>query len=108
MTLPPAAPLLDLPRPWLGVGLRQWDPGVDLEWWRAAIAAALDRFLESHGGSAVQVPCHRAVRWSQTDDTGAGEAVREHMARGAIASMRWTSICLGPSEPPCLRAAIWC
>jgi glycosyltransferase involved in cell wall biosynthesis/polysaccharide pyruvyl transferase WcaK-like protein len=81
VALPPA-PLLDLPRPWLGVGLRQWDPGVDLERWRAAIAAALDRFLESHSGSAVLVPCHRAVRWPQTDDTGAGEAVRVRMARG--------------------------
>lgn len=89
------------------MGLRQWDPGVDLEWWRAAIAAALDRFLESHGGSAVLVPCHRAVRWPQTDDTGAGEAVREHMARGdrvhaVDVDLPWAE------RAACLRAAIRC
>lgn len=77
----PPAPTLDLPRPWVGVALRQWDVEVDDEAWQAETAAALDRFLERHGGTALFVPCHRAVSWPLTDDTGAGEAVRVRMQR---------------------------
>lgn len=79
VSLPPA-PKLGLPRPWLGVALRQWDVNADSEHWQIETAAALDRFLEQSGGTALLVPCHRPVRWPLTNDAGAGEAVRHRMA----------------------------
>src|SRR5206468_9512688 len=48
VSLPPA-PKLELPRPWLGVALRQWDANADSEHWQTETAAALDRFLEQSG-----------------------------------------------------------
>jgi polysaccharide pyruvyl transferase CsaB len=77
----PPAPKLELPRPWLGVALRQWNLNADSEHWQTETAAALDRFLEQSGGTALLVPCHRPVRWPLTDDAGAGEAVRQRMAQ---------------------------
>jgi polysaccharide pyruvyl transferase CsaB len=77
----PPAPKLELPRPWLGVALRQWDVNADSEHWQTETAAALDRFLEQSGGTALLVPCHRPVRWPLTDDAGAGEAVLQRMVR---------------------------
>lgn len=75
----PEPPPLDLPRPWLGVALRPWDVDVDPTQWQAEVAAAIDRFLDEHGGTALFVPCHRSVSWPLTDDTTAGEAVQARM-----------------------------
>ncbi len=77
----PPAPKLELPRPWLGVALRQWDVNADSEHWQTETAAALDRFLEQSGGTAILVPCHRPVRWPLTNDAGASEVVRHRMVR---------------------------
>jgi polysaccharide pyruvyl transferase CsaB len=79
VSLPPA-PKLELPRPWLGVALRQWDVNADSEHWQTETAAALDRFLEQSGGTALLVPCHRPVRWPLTNDGGISEVVRQRMA----------------------------
>ncbi len=76
----PQGPALELPRPWLGVALRQWEDNAEPERWQAATAAALDEHLERCGGTVLMVPCHRAVSWPLTDDAGAGEAVRARMA----------------------------
>ncbi len=77
----PPAPKLELPRPWLGVALRHWDVNADSEHWQTETAAALDRFLEQSGGTAILVPCHRPVRWPLTNDAGASEVVRHRMVR---------------------------
>ncbi len=82
LDLSPAGPV-GVPRPLVGVALRQWDVGVDPERWQSGIAASLDRFLEAHGGTALFVPCHRGVDWPLTDDTAVGEAVRARMKRRA-------------------------
>lgn len=70
-----------LPRPLLGVAVREWDIGVDPEAWQSALAQALDHTLERDGGTVVFVPCHRSVAWPLTDDTGAASAVRARMAQ---------------------------
>jgi polysaccharide pyruvyl transferase CsaB len=75
----PAVQALELPRPWLGVALRQWDIGVNDTDWKTATAAALDDFLARHGGTAIFVPAHRGVSWPLTDDTAAANAVRGRM-----------------------------
>jgi glycosyltransferase involved in cell wall biosynthesis/polysaccharide pyruvyl transferase WcaK-like protein len=74
-------PALELPRPWLGVALRQWDIDVDPDRWPGETAAALDRHLADHGGTAIFVPFHRAVSWPLSDDTVAATSVISLMER---------------------------
>lgn len=80
VALPEVAPL-DLPRPLIGVSVRAWDVDVDPDAWTTAVAGALDDALARTGGTAVFVPCHRAVSWPLTDDEAAADAVRARMAR---------------------------
>ncbi|HWP42341.1 MAG TPA: polysaccharide pyruvyl transferase family protein, partial [Blastocatellia bacterium] len=62
-------------RPLVGVALREWDVGVAPDVWERGIAAALDSFLESHGGRIVFIPFHKTVDWPLTDDKGVAERV---------------------------------
>ena len=75
----------ELPRPFVGVVLR--DP--DLEGsglaWEAEVAAALDAFLDEHNGSIFFVPFVRQMNAPPTDDRAVAERVRELMRRAANA-----------------------
>jgi len=70
-------------RPVLGVALRSWDTSADPAIWEAEVAAALDDFLETEGGTILFMPFHLAVDWPLTDDTGACERVRSQMRRAS-------------------------
>lgn len=71
----PSPPPVDLPRPWLGVSLRQWDLGVDQARWQREVGRAIERQLRVTGGGGVFVACHRGVSWPLTDDAAVADAV---------------------------------
>jgi len=75
-----ALPTLDLPRPILGVALRNWSIAVDAETWEPEVAAALDEFLSRHGGSVLFLPFQRSTVESDNDKAIA-ERVRSRMSR---------------------------
>jgi polysaccharide pyruvyl transferase CsaB len=66
-------------RPFIGVALRNWDIGVDPEEWEREVAAALDTFIDSHGGTPLFIPFHKAVNSSLTDDLGIAERISSLM-----------------------------
>lgn len=70
---PPAA-LAGLPRPLIGVAMREWESAG--AGWEAAVADALAALRARHGGTLVFVPLHRTVDWPLTDDHGVAERVR--------------------------------
>lgn len=53
--------VLHLPRPVLGVALRNWNLGVDTGRWEAEVAGALNLFLEQHSGSVLFLPFQRSA-----------------------------------------------
>jgi polysaccharide pyruvyl transferase CsaB len=83
----PGRCLLEAPveRPLIGVALRQWNVGVEPETWERAVAEALDRFIELHGGTAVFMPFHRPVEGGLADDRLLANRVSERMRLSARA-----------------------
>jgi polysaccharide pyruvyl transferase CsaB len=77
------APGQSMQRPLIGVALRQWNVGVEPESWESAVAAALDSFIDSHGGTAIFIPFHRAVPGGLADDRVLAHRVRDRMLRKA-------------------------
>ncbi|MGB7924912.1 MAG: polysaccharide pyruvyl transferase family protein [Pyrinomonadaceae bacterium] len=73
---------IETERPLIGVALRNWDIGVDPDEWEREVAAALDAFIESHGGTPLFIPFHKAVNSSLTDDLGIAERVSGLMRHG--------------------------
>lgn len=81
-----ALPTLDLPRPILGVALRNWSIGINSETWEWEVAAALDELLSRHGGSVLFLPFQRST--SENDnDRAVAERVRSRMSRHQSATI---------------------
>ena len=94
-SLPPAGVL---PPPLVGVSLRHWAIGTYPDFWQRALAAALDEFLETSGGSVLFLP-FQTCAGERENDLAVIERVRSSMcAQGA------TRI-LPDSSPEALYAA---
>ncbi len=94
-----AAPPSDR-RPLLGVALRHWDFEIEPARWEAAVAEALDRFLDVHGGGVIFLPFQQESLAIENDAAVAGR-VRDRMRHQEAAFLF-----LGGSDPSRLAAAI--
>ncbi len=102
--LPPAEParvqhclaevgLADPPRPLIGVAPRPWSVGVDPDAWLAAVARALDAFLERHGGSVLFLP------FQASSDPSAQDAAAVARIRGQMRRADRTAVLPAPAPP---------
>ncbi len=66
--------------PIVGVALRPWARGVEPAAWETAVARALDRLLETTGGTLLFAPFERSP-WSDDDDFAIAARVRRRLAR---------------------------
>ncbi len=73
-------------RPVVVVAVRHWDEGVRPDVWQAHVAAALDRFVESHDAVPVFLPFQSRAEHGLSDDAVAGR-IRAEMRHGARAVM---------------------
>ncbi len=71
--------MLDLPRPVLGVALRNWSIAINAEAWELQVTEALDIFLDRHPeGSVVFLP-FQLSRGEENDDEAIANRVRARM-----------------------------
>lgn len=85
-------------RPFVGVSLRHWAIGAYPEFWQREVAAALDAFLEKHGGTIVFLP-FQTHEGERENDAAVIERVRSSM-RG-----RESTMVVADSSPETLAAA---
>jgi len=87
------------PAPVLGVSLRPWAIGAFPEFWEREVAAALDAFVERHGGSILFLP-FQTLAGDRENDIAVAERVRAAMRTANSARL------LSDSSPQSLYAAI--
>ena len=87
------------PSPIVGVSLRPWAIGAYPEFWQREVAAALDAFLEKHGGSILFLP-FQTHAGERENDVAVAERVRSLMRAAEAARV------LPDSSPEALYAAI--
>ena len=71
---------LDLPRPILGVAVRNWTTDVHSQEWESAVAFALDDFQVSHGGVVLFIPFQRSSI-AMEDDLTIARRIQSSMSR---------------------------
>ncbi len=86
------------PAPIVGVSLRPWTLGAYPEFWQREVAAALDAFLEEHGGSILFLP-FQTHPGERENDRAVAERVRSWMRAPEAARL------LPDSSPEALYAA---
>jgi len=86
------------PSPVLGVSLRPWAIGAYPEFWQREVGAALDAFLEKHGGSILFLP-FQTHAGERENDVAVAERVRSSMRAPESARV------LTDSSPEALYAA---
>ncbi len=87
--------------PIVGVALRPWSRGADPAAWEAAVAAALDRFVERTGATLLFVPFEKSP-WTEDDDFALASRVRRRLAHGDRAAV--LSGLLAPQDTASLLA----
>ena len=85
--------------PIVGVSLRSWEIGVYPDFWQREVAAALDAFLERHGGSILFLP-FQTLAGARENDVAVIERVRSFMRASSPTRV------LPDSTPEALHAAI--
>jgi len=100
--LEPTRPPAPLPEaaPRVGVAVRHWAFGVHPVFWEGEVAAALDRFLERHGGSVVFLP-FQDFPGEAENDVNVAARVRSRMKRQNQATLYAT-----PCAPAELAAVV--
>ncbi len=89
---------LDLPKPVLGVALRNWDIGVNPEAWESQVTEALDIFLDRHPeGSIVFLPFQLSRSHGDDDEAIANrvQARMRHHSRTAVSQYSGDASSLG-------------
>ncbi|HEY1434962.1 MAG TPA: polysaccharide pyruvyl transferase CsaB, partial [Thermoanaerobaculia bacterium] len=94
MGLEPRAPIV-------GVALRPWSRGAGPAPWEAAVAAALDLFVERTGATLLFVPFEKSP-WTEDDDFALASRVRRRLARADRAAI--LSGLLAPQDTASLLA----
>lgn len=85
-------------RPIVGVVVRQWDVNVDPASWQAAVAAGLDRFVETEGGTILFVPFQQ-THAPLTNDLAVANQIKSRMRYQASAHI------LEGDHPAAVRAS---
>ncbi len=65
--------------PMVGVALRNWDVGVEPEYWETQVARALDKFLDDHSTIKVVFIPFQDVQETLLDDSGVSRRVQKRM-----------------------------